>query len=350
MLQARLLGDKLYVGVHTDEEILHNKGPVVMKLDERVAAVTACRWVTQAVPGAPYVTSPDVMDQYGCKYVVHGDDITSDANGEDCYKVVKDLGRFVVVKRTPNILTTDLVGRMLLKSKNHHFKPIVSVENHPLFEGDNLTKYSRYASDETGRKPGPGVYCYLTDGTVRELVKPSSTTEKSYKSAVYIDGGFDLFHSGHITALKMVKEQAEKENAAVIVGIHDDRATNEIKGLNYPIMNLYERSLCVLQCRYVDGIILGAPYSPTEQFLSKLPAKINAVYHGPTPLEEDPYSEIEPRGLLRTIPSHKYDHMNAEYIVNRVLSNKKAYEDRQKKKGWKAEIEATILAKESYAK
>ena len=157
MLQARLLGDKLYVGVHTDEEILHNKGPVVMKLDERVAAVTACRWVTQAVPGAPYVTSPDVMDQYGCKYVVHGDDITSDANGEDCYKVVKDLGRFVVVKRTPNILTTDLVGRMLLMSKNHHFKPIVSVENHPLFEGDNLTKYSRYASDETGRKPGPGV-------------------------------------------------------------------------------------------------------------------------------------------------------------------------------------------------
>ncbi len=70
-----------------------------MKLDERVAAVTACRWVTQAVPGAPYVTSPDVMDQYGCKYVVHGDDITSDANGEDCYKVVKDLGRFVVVKK-----------------------------------------------------------------------------------------------------------------------------------------------------------------------------------------------------------------------------------------------------------
>ncbi len=72
-----------------------------------------------------------------------------------------------------------------------------------------MTKYSRYASDETGRKPGPGVYCYLTDGTVRELVKPSSATEKSYKSAVYIDGGFDL-SLGHITALKMVKEQAEK--------------------------------------------------------------------------------------------------------------------------------------------
>lgn len=347
MLQARLLGKELFVGVHTDEEILYNKGPVVMKLDERVTAVNACRWVTEAVPRAPYVTSPDVMDQYGCTYVVHGDDITSDANGEDCYKVVKDMGRFVVVKRTPNILTTDLVGRMLLMSKNHHFRPVVSVEDHPLFDAENLAKYGRYASDASGNKSGPGVYCCLTDGTIQELVKPSTEVAAKFKSAVYVDGGFDLFHCGHITALKMVKEQAEKENAAVVVGIHDDRTTNQIKGLNYPIMNLYERSLCVLQCRYVDAVVLGAPYSPTDDFLSKLPANITAVYHGPTPLEDEPYTEISSRGLLRTLGSHQYDHMNTEYIVNRVLNNKKAYEDRQKKKGWKAEIEAGILAKEN---
>lgn len=32
MLQARQLGKELYVGVHSDEEILANKGPTVMKL------------------------------------------------------------------------------------------------------------------------------------------------------------------------------------------------------------------------------------------------------------------------------------------------------------------------------
>lgn len=347
MLQARLLGKELYVGVHTDEEILHNKGPVVMKLDERVTAVNACRWATKAIPGAPYVTSPDVMDEYGCKYVVHGDDITSDANGEDCYKVVKDLGRFVVVKRTPNILTTDLVGRMLLMSKAHHFQPLVSLDNHSLLEEENMNKFSRYASDSTGKNPGPGVYAYLSDGTIQELVKPSAAVQKSFETAVYIDGGFDLFHSGHITVLKKVKEEAEKNNAAVIVGIHDDRTTNEIKGLNYPIMNMLERSLCVLQCRYVDAIILGSPYSPTKQFLKKLPGNITAVYHGPTPLEQDPYTDLEDTGLLKNVGSHHYDHMNTEYIVNRVLGNKKSYEERQKKKGWKAEVEAKILAQES---
>ena len=39
MLQARQLGTELLVGVHSDEAILENKGPTVMRLDERCAAL-----------------------------------------------------------------------------------------------------------------------------------------------------------------------------------------------------------------------------------------------------------------------------------------------------------------------
>lgn len=35
MLQARQLGKALYVGIHSDEAILENKGPTVMSLEER---------------------------------------------------------------------------------------------------------------------------------------------------------------------------------------------------------------------------------------------------------------------------------------------------------------------------
>ena len=44
MLQARQLGTELLVGVHSDEAILENKGPTVMRLDERYARPpqTAC--------------------------------------------------------------------------------------------------------------------------------------------------------------------------------------------------------------------------------------------------------------------------------------------------------------------
>lgn len=35
MLQARRLGKELLVGIHSDEEIMDNKGPTVMTLEER---------------------------------------------------------------------------------------------------------------------------------------------------------------------------------------------------------------------------------------------------------------------------------------------------------------------------
>ena len=39
------------------------------------------------------------------------------------------------------------------------------------------------------------------------------------------------------------------EPAYVVAGIHNDRVINEEKGLNYPIMNIFERGLCVVQCK-----------------------------------------------------------------------------------------------------
>lgn len=36
MLQARRLGKELVVGIHSDEDIMDNKGPTVMTLKERL--------------------------------------------------------------------------------------------------------------------------------------------------------------------------------------------------------------------------------------------------------------------------------------------------------------------------
>lgn len=338
MLQARQLGKELCVGVHSDEEILINKGPPVMTLEERVKAVEGCRWLTQTVPGAPYVTLIEVMDKYGCPYVVHGDDITTDANGEDCYQKVKDMGKFVVVKRTPNILTTDLVGRMLLMSKNHHFRPIRNISEHQLSNKEEyLSRFTGYASDESGLHPGAGVFIYLEhEARVHELVSLSVVTKDKMNSIFYVDGGFDLFHPGHIEVLRLVSEEASKSNSAVVIGVHDDMTVNREKGLNYPIMNIFERSLCILLSRYVDAIVLGAPFIPTKNSLAKLPGKVTAVFHGPIHADDSTYDEIKREGLFRTILDHSYKDMDTASIVNRVLENKALFEERQKKKGWKA--------------
>jgi ethanolamine-phosphate cytidylyltransferase len=59
---------------------------------------------------------------------------------------------------------------------------------------------------------------------------------------VYIDGTFDLFHIGHVEALKAAKAMGD----FLIVGVHDDQTVNQFKGSNYPILSLHERVMCVL--------------------------------------------------------------------------------------------------------
>jgi len=358
LLQARQLGSELYAGVHSDEAITDNKGPTVMTLDERVAAVDACRWITKPVPHAPYVTSLPWISHYGCQYVVHGDDITSDASGEDCYRFVKAAGRFLVVKRTPGISTTDLVGRMLLCTKGHFIKSLQSEIEDPLRGPDMLKRMKDYATDATGLQPGSQVWMWRasdqaqaqqpSDGGVFQKIV-SGNGPRPGQPIIYVDGGFDIFSSGHIEFLKLVNE-AEGGQAYIVAGVHDDEIINHWKGLNYPIMNIFERGLCVLQCKYVHAVIFGAPFAPSKPYLQTMPiGPVTAVYHGPTafiPLDYDPYVDAKALGLLKQISDHSFKHVNAGEIMSRIIKGREAFEERQRRKGQKAVGEEAARLKE----
>jgi ethanolamine-phosphate cytidylyltransferase len=258
----------------------------------RLAATDACRWVTRSIGHAPYVTSLPYITHYGCKYVVHGDDITSDSDGNDCYRFVKEAGRFKVVKRSPGISTTDLVGRMLLCTKGHFIKSLEAVlsgeegngtaEERKALGESMLERMKLYATDETAKAPGARVWFWSASepakaedtreetGTFRKLI--DGKAPQPGQRVVYVDGGFDLFSSGHIAFLRKVveaeedlaradgwfTEQAVNERlgkgadyppAYIVVGVHEDEVINRWKGVNYPIMNIFERGLCVLQCK-----------------------------------------------------------------------------------------------------
>lgn len=339
----------------------------------RIAAVNACRWSTLCVPHAPYVTELPWISHYGCRYVVHGDDITSDSGGEDCYRFVKAAGRFRVVKRTPGISTTDLVGRMLLCTKTHFIKSLVDVLEGAEGSGspeekiasgkDMLQRMKDYATDASGLKPGPEVW--LWQGPTIAKIECGKAESGAFKSLVkgvgpvpgqrivYVDGGFDLFSSGHIEFLRHVYE-SEGEKAYIVAGVHDDHVINHWKGLNYPIMNIYERGLCVLQCRYVSAVVFSAPFSPSKPFLSNAPYQpIATVYHGPTafmPLTYDPYLDAKEMGIYKVIGKHSFDHVNAGEIVDRILKSRQAFVDRQKKKGEKAIGEDAVKRREELEK
>lgn len=262
ILQAKAMGKYLVCGVHSDEEITLNKGIPVMNMDERCTAAAALKWVDEVAAGAPYVMDLNYMDQKGCQYVVHGDDITTDANGVDCYQEVKDKGRFLVCKRTPAISTTDLVGRMLLHTRDHHLSDHSQIP----YNEDSINLYRRYATGSDGTTPHTPIYRYSQSGA-QNLVPGSDPLHG--QEVVYAEGGWDLFTAGHVEMLKSVKQGGKY----VVVGVHTDTTVNQHKGYNYPIMNIKERALTLMACRVSISLQHPADRSMLMQWSSVYPLR-----------------------------------------------------------------------------
>lgn len=153
---------------------------------------------------------------------------------------------------------------------------------------------------------------------------------------VYIDGAFDLFHVGHIATLKHAKALGD----FLYVGIHEDPVVNKHKGQNYPIMELHERVLNVLSCKYVDEVVIGAPWNVTEDLLTVLNVQVvasgsNMKYDASFNDEskEDPYAIPKSRDMFQTIQTAV--EVSTSTVVQRIIDNRLKYEKRNAKRGKK---------------
>jgi len=76
----------------------------------------------------------------------------------------------------------------------------------------------------------------------------------------------------------------------LLVGIHDDATVNARLGHNFPILNLHERTLSVLSCRYVDEVIIGAPPVITNDMIVSM--NISHVCRKADPEDPEPVREF----------------------------------------------------------
>lgn len=320
--QAKALGDVLVVGIHSDEEIAKHKGPPVFTQDERYKMVQGIKWVDEVVENAPYITTLETLDKFGCDFCVHGDDITLTADGVDSYHLVKAAGRYKEVERTRGVSTTDIVGRILLLTKEHFCR------------GEREYDVGRRQSSSLGldhTATVPFTACSQFLPTSRKIIQFSEGIEpKKGDVVIYVAGAFDLFHTGHLDFLKTAKEQGD----FLIVGLHTDPTVNRYKGSNYPIMNLHERVLSVLACRYVNEVVIGAPYAVTEELLSHF--NVSLVCHGSRTriLEDadgsDPYDLPKRKGMFKLLDSGNSS--TTEKIVERIIKHRLEYEERNSRK------------------
>lgn len=181
-----------------------------------------------------------------------------------------------------------------------------------------------------GAQPLDGVSQFLQ--TSQKIIQFASGKEpQPGETVIYVDGAFDLFHIGHVDFLEKVYRLADRPY--IIVGLHFDQEVNRYKGKNYPIMNLHERTLSVLACRYVAEVVIGAPYAVTAELLAHF--KVDLVCHGKTEIVadrdgSDPYQEPKRRGIFCQVDSG--NDLTTDLIVQRIIKNRLEYEARNQKK------------------
>ena len=303
--QAKSLGKVLVVGVHSDEEISRNKGPPVMNEQERYALARSCKWIDEVVENAPYSPTIELLDSLNCRYAAHGDDLSINENGDDCMSILKRAGRCRIFKRTEGVSTTQIVGKLLLVSKES------------LAAGEKALSTDKKNSLTTSRR--------LSEFSNKREPRPDDVV-------VYMDGTFDLFHAGHVETMKRAKELGDY----LVVGVHDDQTVNYHKGSNFPIMGLHDRVMCVLSTKYVDEVIIGAPWIVTKELVTGLNIKVvvQGTVHkgdpsvkrwrkGSVDLDEDPYLVPKEMEIYREIESaFKLD---TQDIIDRIVENRAKY-------------------------
>ncbi|XP_030926187.1 ethanolamine-phosphate cytidylyltransferase-like isoform X1 [Quercus lobata] len=328
--QARALGDQLVVGVVSDPEIIANKGPPVTPLNERMIMVNGVKWVDEVIPDAPYAITEDFMkklfDEYNIDFIIHGDDPCVLPDGTDAYALAKKAGRYKQIKRTEGVSSTDIVGRMLLCVRE---RPISDSNNHSSLQRQFSHGHSQKFEDG-GSGSGTRVSHFLP--TSRRIVQFSNGKgPRPDARIIYIDGAFDLFHAGHVEILRVARELGD----FLLVGIHNDQTVSATRGAHRPIMNLHERSLSVLACRYVDEVIIGAPWEVSKDMI--ITFNISLVVHGTVAENHDfqketsnPYDVPISMGIFKILESPL--DVTTTTIIRRIVSNHEAYQKRNEKK------------------
>ncbi len=303
MRQARSKGSRLVVGVHSDEEIIKAKGMPVLTSEERYEAVRAVKWVDHVHEASPYSLYMSTLDKCGCDFVVHGEDITLNADGEDCYSIAQRMGRFQFIHRTEGVSTSDIVNRVLARYATGF---------------DHSAAQSKYTGTET----------FLP--SARKIAMFSNRTEpEEHHTVVYVDGSFDLLHPGHLSWLRTLKESIP--NAYIIAGIHSDEDVASYGPT--PFLGVHERGLGVMGCRWVDDVIFNAPITVDKHMIAEF--GINVVAVGPSGADYpvDGYVLPKEMGLLRTIEGPRP--MSAKTIVDRIVARQAEYAAKNKAKAEK---------------
>ena len=110
--KARALGDRLVVGLHSNEEVATYKPAPIMSFAERLAMVAACSLVDRVVPEpVPLRCTLAQLDKVGADFVCHADDMSPEQRTE-WYGPLVTAGRLCIVPYTNGVSSREIIERV----------------------------------------------------------------------------------------------------------------------------------------------------------------------------------------------------------------------------------------------
>jgi ethanolamine-phosphate cytidylyltransferase len=184
-----------------------------------------------------------------------------------------------------------------------------------------LTKEHHFQNGSMGQRSK-----FLTTSRMMRLFSGEVPAPEPSMRVIYIDGAWDLFHPGHVSIL----EAARARGDYLIVGIHGDAVVNQVRGMNFPLMNLHERVLSVLGCRHVDDVLMDAPYEVTADMLASLQiTEVVYVAHSDSDVNDSTLARLQvaqERGMLHRMESTS--DFNVGSLLHRIQKNQEAFQSR----------------------
>ena len=103
-------GNRVIVGVHSDEDVASYKRTPTMSHSERCDTVRKCRYVDEVIENAPLITDEDFIKRNDIHVVVCSSEY--DTPDDKYYDVPRKMGILVVKPRSEGISTTDIRKRL----------------------------------------------------------------------------------------------------------------------------------------------------------------------------------------------------------------------------------------------